>query len=539
MRPSLFAACAFGLVSTHCWAAGNAPVTSVTLYPGSATVVRTAQVSAGQTEVTVSGLPANFDVETLRVGAASGIRIGEVVTQDAASGSAVNPAEAALAAKIQALADQRALLAAEITSATIVKKYIERVDAGNFADNGGDDDAGAKPRARIDAKSLASVIGTIGRGASEALVKIEKLSVQQRELDKQIDVLRRDLARLQSGAKDTRAVTVRIAASNAGTLTFSYQLANAGWRPGYRAGLDSAASTIDLERLATIAQHTGEDWSNVRMTLSTAQPRQSPVGAQAQPWLLSWQPALAYSEKAALAGMLAPAPAPVAVTGRRSSDDNEAVALFAEPVQSTFATEFEVPGRVTLASDGRQVSVSLSSQTLAVRQHVRVTPRLEQFGIVMADAARPEGVWPAGTIQLFRDGSYVGATHWNLQDGERAEFAFGRDELLKVKVAAVDGMSGSKGLFNGRAARNSADVFTLVNRHRQPVEVLVIEASPVATAEQIKVQARFEPQPTLTSWEHKRGVVAWKKKLAAGETATFNVAYSIDYPKDGVMVGLQ
>ena len=532
MRSPLFAACTLGLLSTQCLAGVTAPVTSVVLYPGSATVVRTAQVAAGATEVVLTGLPANFNVDTLRVAGASGIRIGEVITQDAAGSSAVNPAEAALVTKIQELKDQQALVAAEIKSATIVKNYIERFDAG----------AGAaeKPAASVDAKTLAGIIGTLGRGASDALVKIEKLTVQQRDLAAQIDVLQRDLARLQSGARDTRAVTVRLAAANAGTLTLSYQLGNAGWRSGYRAGLDSVASTIDLERMATIAQSTGEDWSNVKMTLSTAQPRQSPVGAQAQPWLLSWRPAQLYQEKVGMAEYApsAPPPAPVSVMmiGSRS---RASAGLFADEMHTTFATEFEVPGRVSLASDGRRVTVALSSLTLPARQHLRVTPRLEQFAFVMADVARPEGVWPAGPIQLFRDGSYVGATQWNLQDGERAEFSFGRDELLKVTVAAVDGMSGSKGIFNGRGARNTADVFTLINRHKKPMDVLVIEASPVATAEEIKVQATFSPQPAVTAWEQRRGVVAWKKKLAAGETAQFNVAYSIDYPKEGVMIGLK
>jgi uncharacterized protein (TIGR02231 family) len=528
MRSPLFAACALGLLSTQCLAGSNAPVTSVVLYPSSATVVRTAQVAAGATELVLTGLPANFSVETLRVAGAPGIRIGEVVTEDAAGSSALNPAEAALAVKIQVLHDQQALLAAEIKSATIVKNYLERFGAGSDE----------KPAASIDAKSMAAVIGTLGKSASDALLKIEKLTVQQRQLASQIDVLQRDLARLQSGAKDTRAVTVRLSAANAGALTVSYQLGNAGWRSGYRAGLDSVASTIDLERLATIAQKTGEDWSNVKMTLSTAQPRQSPVGAQAQPWLLTWRPAQAAAGGLAYAPA-APALERVAISGRAKRNDVSEKPLFAEELQTTFATEFEVPGRVSLASDGRQVTVALSSQTLAARQHLRVTPRLEQFAIVMADSARPEGVWPEGKIQLFRDGSYVGATHWNLQDGERAEFAFGRDELLKVKVAAVDGMSGSKGLFNGRAARNTADVFTLVNRHKTPMDVVVIEASPVATAEEIKVQATFAPQPSVTSWEQRRGVVAWKKKLAAGETATFSAAYSIDYPKEGVLIGLK
>lgn len=531
MRHRMIAACALGLLSTQCLAGASAPVTSVILYPGSATVTRTAQVSAGATEVVLDGLPANFDVETLRVTSGPGIRIGEVVTQEAARSTPVNPAEAALTARIDVLKDQQALLGAEIKSATIVKNYIEHFDAGAGS--------GQKGTASIDARALAGIIGTLGRGASESLVKIEKLTVQQRVIAGQLEALQRDLATLQSGARDTRSVTVHLAAASAGALTVSYQLSNAGWKSGYRASLDSNASTVDLERQATIIQNTGEDWTNVKMTLSTAKPSQSPVGAQAQPWLLSWR-APESSKPLANGNAYAPAPAAVSISARaRRVADTGVDNSFTAESQSTFASQFDVPGRVSLASDGREVTVSLSSQTLAVRQHLRVTPRLEKFAIVMAEAARPEGVWPAGTIQLLRDGSYIGATQWSMPDAGKALFSFGRDELLAVTVAAVEGMSGSKGLFNGRAARNAADVFTLVNRHKKPMDVIVIEASPVATAEEIKVQASFEPQPSVTSWEQRRGVIAWKKSLAAGETAKFNVAYSIDFPKEGVMVGLK
>jgi uncharacterized protein (TIGR02231 family) len=530
MRHPLIAACALGLLSTHALAGASAPVTSVILYPGSATVTRTAQVSAGATEVVLPGLPANFNLDTLRVQGAPGIRVGDVVTQQSARTAPVNPAEAKLAEKIELLKDQQALVGAEIKSATIVKNYIERFDAGA----GG----GQKATASIDPKTLAGMLGTLGRGASDALLKIEKLTVQSRALTVQIEALQRDLATLQSGARDTRDVTVRVAAANAGTVTVSYQVNNAGWKSGYRASLDSNASTVDLERQARIVQNTGEDWSNVKMTLSTAKPGQSPVGAQAQPWLLAWHAPRLAEEMYRSAP--APAPAPVAIAGYRNKVASDAVdTSFTRESQSTFASQFEVQNRVTLASDGREVTVSLSSQTLAVKQHLRVTPRLEKFAIVMAEASRPEGVWPAGPIQLFRDGSYIGATQWDMKEGEKALFSFGRDELLAVSVAAVDGVTGSKGIFNGRGARHTADVFTLVNRHKKPMDVVVIEASPVATAEEIKVQATFAPQPSVTSWEQRRGVVAWRAKLAAGETARFNVAYSIDFPKDGVMIGLK
>ncbi len=532
MRKPLLLACTLAVLSVHGYASTGAPVTAVTLYPGSASVVRTAQVAAGATEVVVTGLPANFDARTMQARGGPGIQIGDVTLKQAANGEALNPAEAAQAGKVESLQDQIALVDAEIASANIVKGYLERL--------GGKDDEGKG--AGGDVRGLGGTVQTLGRSASETLLKLQKLNVQRRDLAKKLDVANRDLARLQSGTRDTRTVTVAIAASREGTVTLTYQLNNAGWKPGYRAGLDTTASTMELDRLATVSQATGEDWSNVKLTLSTSQPQRGSVGSNPQPWLLSWYPP---EPRITSASAYAPSPAPMAPPMPIAMESNRS--QLAKPTMSfvpletigNFATEFQVPGRVTLPSDGRSVSLTLSTQKLAVRQFLRVAPRLDRFGVLMADAARPEGVWPAGEMQLFRDGAYIGATTWNLLDGERAQFAFGRDDLLKVSSAKVDGTTGSKGMFGGSSARVSADVFTLVNLHKTPMDVVVLEASPVSTAQEVKIQTKFSPQPADLAWEKKRGVVAWKQKLAAGETANFNVEYEIAYPKEGEVVGLR
>jgi len=51
----------------------------------------------------MAGLPANFDVRTLRVEADAGIAIGEIAVHDVAKSEALGGREAALEAKIQAL----------------------------------------------------------------------------------------------------------------------------------------------------------------------------------------------------------------------------------------------------------------------------------------------------------------------------------------------------------------------------------------------------------------------------------------------------
>src|SRR3977135_1482501 len=95
----------------------NSRITAVTLYPGSATVERTAKVTPGMTRLEIPGLPANFDRQKVRVEAGPGIYIGEVSTQDQSRTSTANARESTIEDKIQALKDRQAVLEVDAKSA--------------------------------------------------------------------------------------------------------------------------------------------------------------------------------------------------------------------------------------------------------------------------------------------------------------------------------------------------------------------------------------------------------------------------------------
>jgi uncharacterized protein (TIGR02231 family) len=508
--------------------AASAPITGVVLYPGSATIERTAQVSAGMTQLEITGLPANFDTQTIRVQADAGIQVGQVTTRDAARTESASVREAELEAKIQALEDKVALLDVDARSATLVQKYLENLNSAGTASD--------RQQPVVDARSMAAMLDAIQRGGSDAFTRMHKAEVQKREIAKQVEALQRDLARLRSGARDGRQVTVQLAARQAGALRLTYQVNNAGWKPTYRAMLNSSASTVELERLATVSQKTGEDWSGVKLRLSTGQPRLSPQAAEPNAWLLTYQKPVAAQLERAERPAFAPAPAPAFAIGQVASADN-----YIPPVietQGSFATEFDVPSRVSLPADGREISVALSAQVIPVKQRLRTSPRIEKAAVVTAEAARPDGVWLPGSIQLFRDGSYVGAAQWNTQANDKFTFAFGRDDLIRVSVDRVKEQSGTTGVLTQQNERLLADVYTITSFHKKPVDLLVLEASPVSTSEEVKVQASFNVPPTLDTWERRRGVVGWETVIAPNQTLKYSVDYAITYPKEGFVRGL-
>ena len=497
-------------------------ISRVTLYPGSAAIERSARVGLGAGTLQMSGLPANFDLRTLRVEADAGIRIGEVSVQDVGRAQALGSREAELDAKIQALKDEKAALDVDVKTAELVRDYLASLSRRSSSEEG----SGRAPIA-VDPKAIPTVIEAIRRGGSDAYGTIQKIEIKKRGIDKDIATLERDLARLRGGGRDVRTVSIGYSATRGGELRASYQVANAGWKPVYRASLDSSSSRVELERQAAIFQRTGEDWRGVALRLSTGQPRPAQLVDPS-----TWQLDLRQSTPSL----------PASASLRREVQQKAAAADEARPVvaqfETQYATEFEVPGQVELPSDGRQVSVSLSRESISVKQRVRIVPRRDTAAMVTAEAELPEGVWIPGEAQLYRDGSYIGSTFWNAQAKEKLVLPFGRDDRIQVATSRTTNRRGAAGLLGGRAERQVADLYTITSRHKVPVELLVLEATPVAVSDQISVEARFEPQPKVRDWEDKRGVVAWEQRLAPGETLKLVADYTITYPKDAPIVGL-
>jgi uncharacterized protein (TIGR02231 family) len=526
---AIVASILLGVIAAPAIAQDAGRISRVVLYPGSAAIERTARVAAGSSRLEMTGLPASFDLRTLRVEADSGIVVGEVAVQDVSRAEALSGREAELEARIESLKDEKAALEVEVKTAELVRNYLAALSSR------GAETEKAQPMV-LDPKSIPAVIDAIRRGGGDAYGQIQRIEIKKRGLDKQVAVLERDLARLRSGGRDARTLAISYTATRAGEIRASYQVANAGWKPTYRAALDSSSSRVELERQAIIMQRTGEDWRGVALRLSTGQPRAARIVDPA-PWQLVIRPPVR-----ALESQVASPAATAVPEARRALADKASRAEEPAPIvaqfQTQFTTEFEVAGKVDLAADGRQVNVSLARQSIPVKQRIRVVPRQDSTAMVTAEAELPEGVWIPGDAQLYRDGSYIGSTFWNAQAKEKLVLPFGRDERIVVASNRTKNRSGPSGFIGQRNERQIADLYTVTSRHKVPVDLLLLEAAPVAVSDQISVEVDFQPKPKVQDWEEKRGVVAWEQPLQPGETLKFVADYIISYPKDVAVIGL-
>ena len=510
-------------------------IARVTVYPGSATVERVAKVPAGARSLTLPCLPASLDVQSLQINADPAVRVGEfnVLTEDrdVAAGCA-----SPLDGRIRELEDQIAGVKAEASALQLVDGYLRSVA---HTGTGQEAAAPATSALRVATPTPAQITATadvLRKSGQDSFARAHQLQRKQEALELALKPLVAERDRVASQRARVVSVTINLAAEREAELRLSYQVRGPGWQPTYRATLDATKSTVLIERQALVAQNSGEDWSNVQLTLSTGQPGRATQGRLPREWTLDVAPPPRPVAAAAPVMAMAAAPSPVA---RSRNAVEEAMPTFdVSTLDKGFATEFAVPQRITVPSSGQRVTLALGNHTAPATLITRTAPAVEEAAYLVAHMAQPPGVWPAGPAGLYRDGAFVGNGRIDFgtpsagAPAGSTSLSFGRDELITVRAEPAQDLTGSTGFTGSRTERKTRRAYSVENRHKTGITLQVLHAAPVSRNEKIEVESRYQPQPTDTAWNRTPGTVAWQQPLAAGATAQFSAEHTIRYPKD-------
>lgn len=512
-------------------------IARVTVYPGSATVERVAKVPAGARSLTLACLPASLDVQSLQINADPAVRVGEfnVLTEDrdVAAGCA-----SPLDGRIRELEDQIAGVKAEASALQLVDGYLRSVAQTG---NGQEAAAPATSAPRVATPTPAQITATadvLRKSGQDSFARAHQLQRKQEALELALKPLVAERDRVASQRARVVSVTINLAAEREAELRLSYQVRGPGWQPTYRATLDATKSTVLIERQALVAQNSGEDWSNVQLTLSTGQPGRATQGRLPREWTLDVAPPPRPVAAAAPAVAMAMAAAPSPVARSRNAVEEAMPTFDVSTLDKGFATEFAVPQRITVPSSGQRVTLALGNHTAPATLITRTAPAVEEAAYLVAHMAQPPGVWPAGPAGLYRDGAFVGNGRIDFSTPSAGapagstSLSFGRDELVTVRAEPVQDLTGSTGFTGSRTERKTRRAYSVENRHKTGITLQVLHAAPVSRNEKIEVESRYQPQPTDTAWNRTPGTVAWQQPLAAGATAQFSAEHTIRYPKD-------
>ena len=243
--------------------AAGAPATpastirAVTLYPGVASVERVLHLPAGSTQAVFACLPAQLDPRSLQVRSDRSVRIGEVNVQTLERRIATG-CDSAVAERIRSAQDDVARAQAEVQGLELAHTWLT-TQAGAAPGT-----QGLPPPPQIGAKAQA-----LRRSAVDTLTQLARAQRSLEERQQALERIQAEQGSVQS--EQVAMVRVTLASANAANIHLHYQVRGPSWGPSYRARLNTETATVELERLALVAQTTGEDWRGVALTLSTGQ----------------------------------------------------------------------------------------------------------------------------------------------------------------------------------------------------------------------------------------------------------------------------
>ncbi len=253
-------------------------VVEVTFYRGQALVTRTIPVeeAKGGATLIVGPLPEQVVPQSLFAEGGEGVEIRAVRFRSRAVGDEPREEVRKLDQAVEELGEQLEAINREQQVVGRQTAYLDQMD--NFVLPTMKTDLA---RGFLDAVALEKLT-QLSFSRREALAKkIGELQKASKNLNKQLGLLQHQRAELTAGAQKSVREALLFVEKRSDvkeSVRLSYLVNNCYWSPSYtiRAGKDR--KNVAVECNAVISQMTGEDWSDVQLTLSTASPALSASG---------------------------------------------------------------------------------------------------------------------------------------------------------------------------------------------------------------------------------------------------------------------
>lgn len=248
-------------------------ISDVVLYRGQAQVTRVLNLKGeGEIELVVENLPPSVDPQSLFAEAPDGVAVRAVRFRARAVGEEPREEVRRLNDEIDAL-DQKLRVVKGKIGLLSEKRALLKDVSGFVAPTA----KAELSKGVLDDAVLAKLIRMQFEERDRLLEEAVLLEKQQRDFTEQKQLLERKRNEISRGWNQTaREAVIFIEKKGQGDaeLKFNYLVRNAGWSPSYTAKSEGDTS-VELEYNALVYQMTGEDWSKVKLTLSTATPNLS------------------------------------------------------------------------------------------------------------------------------------------------------------------------------------------------------------------------------------------------------------------------
>jgi uncharacterized protein (TIGR02231 family) len=509
----------------------EAPIVAVTVYPDAARVTRRAQaqLDTGEQRILLGPLPQMINTESVRVAGSGPATILGVATSLRHRPRQDDPRVAELTASARDLESQLASLGDQAEAMEHRLTFLDRL-----AQRAGTGYARAISAGEQEADAAFGFADSLTDQLVQTKARQRAAHRLRDDFAEELQAIQRALAELpHQHAPDQNYVEVRldVTGDDAIELDLTYEVYGVGWESTYDFRLDG--DTLAVTWYGEVSQHTGEDWPECELRLSTARASGRVGIPKLDPWYLArWTPPappqpMPKMARASMVGGAAPAAAPMMME----------VAVATMEVSDTVAAAVYRPAMpVAIAGDGSAEQVTLAAFDLPAQVDYVTAPVQSTDAFLRATVVNgSQHTLRAGTASLFHGGEFVSRTELSTwAPGEERELALGLSERVRVERELVKRAVSKATL--GSTRRVDLEYRTTITNHTgRDAAVTVLDQIPVGRDETIKVtDVRLAPDPAERD---DLGEVTWSLKLAPDAKAELTLAFRVEHPRDATVTG--
>ena len=374
---------------------------------------------------------------------------------------------------------------------------------------------------------------------------ISKLNKEKIELNSELSKVKTQLSELnfnENQRSNQVIILLDVSKSSIADCKLTYIVGNCGWEAAYDVSAKELSEKVNLKYKARLYNKTGNDWDNVDLVLSTADPKVSATQPIMNPWYVNVAPVYR---------------APVSMRGSRNDyvvsaeqkldkSRNDMESSLEEIAQdgitqnqgvnfkqievNAFTTEFDIKNKCSCPSDGKPYSVDIKEVNLPSTFTHFVVPKMDNGALIMANIVNWQELdLISGPSSIYLNGAFIGNSEIDTRNvSDTIALSFGRDTKVVVMRKLKKEMSSRK--IMGSSQRETFLYETTIrNNHTTPILIYVYDQLPVSKNDQITVSQEVVSNGSVNSIT---GEVKWEFTLQPGESKTFDFGYSLKYPKD-------
>lgn len=526
-------------------------IKSVTVFNERALVARssTNKLNKGITTLTFDNLPSNIDRNSIQVNGFGDATILDVATKEIKYLEIAEKEilelqnqENELSDKVKELSDSQKEVANE---KDMINKIISKLTSGDkqsdeFISN------------LLDPEKWKSIIEFNRAKQKELNTETRKIEKDKKRLTDEIKLIESQQRKLnQNQYKSAFQVNVKIETDKEEEveLELSYVVFGSSWKPVYDIRVNTDNKSIRIAYKARVLQNTTEDWSDVKLLLSTAQPHIQTEQKELTPLYIDLKSAQTgyasmsddelkklYKSKLREGKLSDKGGAGLGDLDDERNRRREIKRNIASVESNKTSVEFALHGKYSIKNNNEPQEVTILINEFQSKLYYSTIPKIEPVAHLKAEIVNnTEYPLLQGLANIFLDNAFVANSRVNMiTPNDKLLISLGIDQSLKVEHKFINKFFRNEGFVSKRNKQYFEYEINITNNKSTDETVIVQDQLPISNHQDIKVEL-IEPSLKEAKYNFKKkehDVLKWTLNIKSKEKIKISLKYSVEYPKN-------